>query len=82
MGYSRSFSVRRWKAKKFRLDQSKHILFAERSSKITTYDLKNFLLRVSKNKDYFSFVMEAINCNPPEKSRTVHIGFNDKHKFE
>lgn len=44
--------------------------------------MKNYLLRRSKNKEYFCFVLEAINCNPPEKSRTVHIGFTDRTRFE
>lgn len=81
IGFSRSFSIKRWKDKKLRLDQDRHIMFAEREAKIKTYDLKDYLLRVSKNKDYFSFVLEAINNNPLEKSRTVHIGFNDKMTF-
>lgn len=32
-------------------------------------------MRKSKNKDYYSFVLEAINLHPHEKSRTVHLGF-------
>lgn len=55
---------RRWKEKKFRLDQGKHLLFVERKSKILTYDLKDYLMRTSKNKDYHSFVLLAINSNP------------------
>lgn len=57
-------------------------MFAEREARIKTYDLKDYLLRISKNKDYFSFVLEAINNNPLEKSRTVHIGFSDKAIFQ
>lgn len=75
IGFSRSFNVRRWKDKKLRLDQDRHLMYAERESKIKTYDLRDYILRKSKNKDYHSFVLEAINSNPPEKSRTVHIGF-------
>lgn len=81
IGFSRSFNVKRWKDKKLRLDQDRHILYAERETKIKNYDMKNYILRKSKNKDYFSFVLEAINSNPPEKSRTVHIGFTDINKF-
>lgn len=82
VGFSRSFNVKRWKEKKLRMDQDRHILYAEREVKIKNYEMKDYLLRKSKNKDYFSFVLEAINSNPPEKSRTVHIGFTDRHKFE
>lgn len=82
IGFSRSFNIKRWKEKKLRLDQDKHIMFAERETKIKTYDMKDYLFRLSKNKDYFSFVLEAINTNPPEKSRTVHIGFSDKAVFQ
>lgn len=57
IGYSRSFNVRRWKEKKLRLDQDRHLMFAERESKIKSYDMKDYLLRKSKNKDYFSFVL-------------------------
>jgi hypothetical protein len=44
--------------------------------------MKDYLLRFSKNKDYISFVLEAINNNPSDKSRTVHIGFSDKEAFQ
>ena len=57
-------------------------MFAERDVKIKLYELKDYLLRLSKKKDYFTLVLEAINTNPHEKSRTVHIGFNDKAVFE
>lgn len=65
IGYSRSFNVKRWKEKKLRLDQDRHILYAEREVKIKSYDLKNYILRRSKNKEYFCFVLEAINNTPP-----------------
>lgn len=82
MAWARSFNTRRWKEKKFRLDQQKHLLFAERSSKISTYDLKNYLLRASKNKDYHSLVLIAINPVSSEKYSSLHIGFTDKVKFQ
>lgn len=44
--------------------------------------MKDYLLRTSKNKDYYTIVMEAVNNNPPEKSRTVHIGFENKNVHE
>jgi hypothetical protein len=37
IGYSRSFNIKRWKDKKLRLDQDRHIMFAEREVKIKTY---------------------------------------------
>ena len=57
------------------------MLFAEKEARIRAYDLKDYLLRLSKNKEYYSFVLEAINNNPDEKTRTVHIGFNKKEIF-
>ncbi len=67
---------RRWKEKKLRLDQGKHLLFVERKSKIVTYDLKDYLVRISKNKDYHSLVLMAVNGNPSEKQRSLQIGFS------
>jgi len=32
-------------------------MFAEREERIKSYDMRNYLLRKSKNKDYFSFVL-------------------------
>jgi hypothetical protein len=64
-GFSRSFNIKRWKDKKLRLDLEKHLMFAEREQKIKSYDLRNYLLRRSKNKEYYCFVLEAINKIPP-----------------
>ena len=61
-----------------RYDLDKHIIFAEREEKIKSYDLRNYILRRSKNKDYYCFVLEAINNVPHEKSMTVHIGFTEE----
>ena len=81
IGYSRSFNIKRWKEKKLRFDLEKHLMFAEREQKIKSYDIRNYILRRSKNKDYHCFVLEAINNIPHEKSMTVHIGFNDENKL-
>jgi len=50
-------------------------LYAEKDNKIKTYILEDYIIRKSKNKDYYSFVLEAINDHPHDKSRTVHLGF-------
>lgn len=81
IGFARSFNIKRWKEKKLRFDLDKHLLYAEREAKIKSYDIKNYILRRSKNKDYHSFVLEAINNAPHEKSMTVHIGFTDHDKL-
>jgi hypothetical protein len=47
-----------------------------------TYDLKDYLMRVSKNKDYHSLVLHATNINPSDKYRTLQMGFNDMAKFQ
>ena len=62
--YSRSFSIGMWKQKKMRVDPENAIIYAEKSERIKTYIMKDYLLRRSKNKDYFSFVLEAINNHP------------------
>ena len=80
--YSRSYNLKIWKHKKLRLDREKHILHAERENKIKTYDLSNYILRISKNTDYHSFVLEAINNKPHAKSRTVHLGFKESSKLD
>ena len=58
-----------------RIDRENGIIYAEKDEKIKTYLMKDYIVRKSKNKDYYSFVLEAINNHPHEKSRTVHLGF-------
>lgn len=43
--------------------------------------LENYIIRKSKNKEFYCFVLEAINDHPHEKSRTVHLGFKEETKF-
>lgn len=81
-GFSRSFNLKMWKEKLLRLDRERHTLLAEKEKKIKSYDLGNYLLRASKNKSYNSFVLEAINSKPHDKSRTVHIGFDSSQQYE
>ena len=47
-----------------RLDRDKAMIYAEKDNKIKTYHLENYLLRKSKSKEYFCFVIQAINSNP------------------
>lgn len=54
----------------------------QKDLKIKTYELRNYLLRRSKIKDKNVMVLEAINDKPHEKSRTVHIGFEDSETFK
>ena len=46
------------------------------------YELKNYLIRESNNKEYYGFVLEAINTRPYEKCRVVRIGFRSLTLFE
>ena len=55
--YSRSFNLKIWKMKKMRLDRVKGILYAEKDNKIKTYILSDYLLRRSKNKEFYCFVL-------------------------
>ena len=73
----RSYNIKRWKKKTIRLNQLNQILYAERDNTIKEYDLGNYLYRLSKNNEYYSFVLEAINNKAHEKAKTVHIGFED-----
>ena len=57
-------------------------MFCEKDNKIKFYDLKNYLIRESKNTDYRCFVLEAINTQPHHKSLVVRIGFKDLNKFK
>ena len=57
IGFSRSFNIKRWKEKKLRFDLEKHLMFAEREQKIKSYDIRNYILRRSKNKEYHCFVL-------------------------
>lgn len=52
-------------------------MFCSKEDKVKIYNLDNYLIRESKNKDYHCFVLEALNERPHIKSRTVHIGFRD-----
>lgn len=65
-----------------KLDISSGHMFCERDKKVKFYDLKNYLIRESKNTDYKCFVLEAINTKPHHKSLTVRIGFKDNNKFK
>lgn len=56
-------------------------MFCEKDHKIKFYDLKNYLIRESKNTDYRCFVLEAINTLPHHKSLVVRIGFKEEGKF-
>jgi hypothetical protein len=65
--------------KNIKFDRIDNEIFVEneKDKKIKNYELKNYLLRRSKIKDKNVLVLEAINDKPHEKSRTVHIAFND-----
>lgn len=82
VGFARSFNLKIWKKKVLQFDLERHLLYAEKDKKIKNYDLTNYLLRASKCKDYFCFVLEAVNNKPHDKSRTVHIGFDSPSRFE
>lgn len=79
--FERSSSLGMWKSKKIRVDRDNQIIYAEKDSSIKVYVMKDYILRKSKNKDYHSFVLEAINNHPTEKCRTVHLGFKEEIKF-
>jgi len=65
--------------KNIKFDRIDNEIFVEneKDKKIKNYELRNYLLRRSKIKDKHVLVLEAINDKPHEKSRTVHIAFND-----
>lgn len=56
-GYTRSYNLKIWKKKTLKLDRSIHHIFGMRDDKLKAYDLNNYVMRESKNKDYFCFVL-------------------------
>jgi hypothetical protein len=40
------------------------LMYSHKDQKVKYYDLKNYLIRQSKNTDYYCFVLEAINNKP------------------
>jgi hypothetical protein len=75
--YTRSYNLKIWKRKTLKLDRQNNHMFCSKEDKVKIYNLDNYLIRESKNKDYYCFVLEALNEKPHIKSRTVHIGFRD-----
>ena len=62
--YSRTYSLKIWKKKKFRFDRENHIIYAEKDKKIKIYDLGNYIVRKAQHSEYFVLVLEAINNTP------------------
>ncbi len=62
--YSRTYSLKIWKKKKFRFDRDNHIIYAEKDKKIKIYDLGNYIVRKGQHSEYFVLVLEAINNIP------------------
>jgi hypothetical protein len=60
-----------------KIDRDINHIFCSKDEKVKIYNLNNYLMRQSKNKDFYCFVLEAINEKPHVKSRQVHIGFKD-----
>lgn len=52
-----------------------------KDSKTKTHDLRNYIYRKSKNTEYFSFVLEAVNSKPKGKYATLHLGFSNLNQF-
>ena len=67
----RSFNLKIWKVKNIRLDRTRHEVMVEneKDCKIKTYDLRDYLVRKSKNKSRNAIVLLATNERPHEKSR-------------
>ena len=80
--YCLSYNLHIWKKKELRLNMTKGQMYCEKDHKIKFYDLKNYLIRESKNTDYHCLVLEAINTQPHHKSLTVRIGFKDQKKYK
>lgn len=73
--FSLSYGLRVWKKKVMKVDMTAGHMFLERDKKVKFYDLRNYLIRESKNTDYKCFVLEAINTKPYHKAFTVRVGF-------
>lgn len=75
--YTRSYSLKAWRKKTLRIDRELNHVFCSKDGRTKNYDLNNYILRESKNKQYHCLVLEAINDKPTIKMRTVRIGFKD-----
>ena len=80
--YCLSYNLHLWKKKELKLDMAMGQMFCHKDGKIKFYDLNNYLIRESKNTDYFCFVLEAVNTQPHHKSLVVRIGFKDIKTFK
>ncbi len=72
---------RGWQKKTLRIIRKELCISLERPGKIKKHDLYNYITRKSKNNEYFSFVLEAINGVPKAKYKTMHLGFTIINTF-
>jgi hypothetical protein len=77
-GYLRFSKLAMWKKKTIFHDSSSHTLeFLSHLDKCqATINLRYYLLRKSKNSNYFAFVLEACDKRANPKLKSISIGFH------
>ena len=79
--YMRGGTLRNWKKKHIQVSPKERVLLLEGDNGVKSHNLNNYLYRKSKNNDYFSFVLEAVNSEPKGKYKTIHLGFSNINHF-
>ena len=80
--YTLSYSLHIWRRKELRLKGLKGLLEISRDKRTKQYDLRNYVIRESKNSEYNCFVLESINGNVTEKNKVVRVGFKGLGMFQ
>lgn len=80
--YTLSYSLHIWRKKELKLKHYQGILEISRDKRTKEYDLRNYMLRESKNSEYICFVLESINNKVTEKNRVVRVGFKSLPLFQ
>lgn len=79
--YIRGATLRSWKQKTIQVNGEDVNLILEKEGKKTIHNLSHYILRKSKNTDYFCFVLEVVDSVPKTKYDTIHIGFTNTNQF-
>lgn len=79
--YVRGTTLRSWKQKTIQVNGPDITLVLSKDGKTRVHDLSHYLLRKSKNTEYYCFVLEVIDSAPKTKYGTIHVGFTNINQF-
>ena len=79
--FVRGSALTKWKRKLVYIDFRRSVMYLEKESHVKSHVLSNYIYRRSKNTDYFSFALEAVNTKPKGKHRTIQLGFASESQF-